>query len=404
MEAEIVVVRLEGVQVILVSILVLWLGIFLNRKVSVLNNYNIPVPVSGGLICSLAVTGLYVFAQVEVDFDLTTRDTLLIVFFSTVGLSAKFHRLVEGGRSLAILLVIAVFFLVFQNLIGTFVATSIGIHPAAGLIGGSISFAGGHGTAITWGQIFAERYGMVRAVDIGIACATFGLILGGLVGGPIAKRLISVHGLTAEPRAEAETPGAAHEEKAGPVTVHGIIDATFMIGLCVAVGATTHLWITELGFTLPGFLTAMFTGIVITNLVDLLKIKVAANATSLISDISLELFLAMSLMSMKLWTLASAAGPILVVLVLQVVLIVLFAYFVVFRLMGRDYDACCITVGFAGLGLGATPVGIANMNALTSKYGASPKAYLVVPLLGAFFIDIANAFVIQGLLSLPFYH
>ena len=403
MEAEITLVRLEGVQVLLVSILVLWLGIFLNRKVPVLSAYNIPVPVSGGLVCSLAVALLFLLAQVQIEFDLKLRDTLLIIFFSTVGLSAKFRRLLEGGKSLAILLVVAVFFLIFQNLAGTLVATSVGAHPAAGLIGGSISFAGGHGTAITWGKVFAEEYAMPRAIELGLACATFGLVLGGLVGGPIAKRLIAVYQLSGEPTAEAETPGASHEEKTGPVTVYGTIDALFVIGLCVAVGATTHLWVTELGFTLPGFLTAMFTGIIITNVVDLLKVKVDANAVSLISDLSLELFLAMSLMSMKLWTLASAAGPILVVLVLQVVLICLFAYFVVFRIMGRDYDACCITVGFAGLGLGATPVGIANMNALTSKYGASPKAYLVVPLLGAFFIDIANAFVIQGLLSLPFY-
>ena len=228
-------------------------------------------------------------------------------------------------------------------------------------------------------------------------------MLGGLVGGPIAKRLIAKYDLHGEPAQETETPGAPHGRKVGPVTVDDAIDAIFTIGVCVAVGATTHLWIETLGITLPGFLTAMFTGIVLTNVVDLLKIEVRVNAISLISDLSLQLFLAMSLMSMQLWTLASAIGPILVVLTLQVALMVAFAYFVVFPAMGRTYDACCITAGFAGLGLGATPVGIANMNALTEKYGASPTAYLVVPLPGAFFIDIANAAVIQSLLALPFY-
>ncbi len=403
MTPDMAIVRLEGVQVLLTSILVLWLGIFLNRKVRVLDAYNIPAPVSGGLACSITVALLFAFAQVRVEFDLQLRDTLLIVFFSTIGLSAKFKRLIEGGKALAILLVIAVFFLIFQNLAGTLVAWFVGVHPVAGLIAGSVSFAGGHGTAITWGQLFHEEYGLPAAGELGLACATFGLILGGLIGGPIGRRLIAAHGLRGEPAEAIETPGAPHEQKTGPVTVYGAIDAIFAIGLCVAVGATTHLWITELGITLPGFLTAMFTGIVITSLADLLRLDIKVNAISLISDLSLQLFLAMSLMSMQLWTLTAAAGPIAVVLILQVIVMALFAYLVIFPAMGRDYDACCITVGFAGLGLGATPVGIANMNALTGKYGASPKAYLVVPLLGAFFIDIANAGVIQGLLSLPFY-
>jgi ESS family glutamate:Na+ symporter len=300
------------------------------------------------------------------------------------------------------LLVAAVVFLVLQDVVGVLVALSFGADPAYGLMAGSISFAGGHGTSITWGSV-AQEQGLEGATVLGLACATIGLIAGGVVGGPIARDLINRNRLRGDIETEAHTTSPQNTESVGPVSLDGVLDALWLLAICIGLGHVGHGWLEEAGVTLPAFLPCMFVGIVLTNLMDVLRIKTSVSSIGLCSDISLQLFLAMSLMSMQLWTLATAIGPIAVVLVAQVLLMATFARFVIFRLAGGSYDAAVITAGFVGLGLGATPVGIANMRAVTSKFGASPTAFLVVPLIGAFFLDIANAIIIQGFISLPFF-
>jgi len=331
---------------------------------------------------------------------------LLLVFFSTIGLSANLRLLIEGGKLLAIILVVATIYLVIQNTIGIAVATLIEGHPAYGLLAGSVSFAGGHGTGITYGALFSEQYGLDATVEIAMACATFGLIFGGLVGGPVAKFLITKHNLKGDETAASETPHPQHESNGSFVNMDVIINATFVIAVCIGIGEHIHGLLKSNGITMPLYLPSLFVGIIITNLSDLLKIKRSdrfINAIGLWSDVSLTLFLSMSLMSMQILILSDAIRPLLLVLVLQVVVMAFFAYFIVFRIAGKDYDAAVITAGFAGLGLGATPVAMANMRAITTKYGASAKAFLIIPLLGAFFIDITNAFVIQFFMGLPFF-
>lgn len=376
------------------SILVLYLGFYLNRKIRFLSEFYIPPAVTGGLICSIIVAVIFVVADVEIQFDLAIRDLLLLVFFSTIGLSAKFRVLVDGGKALALLVLVAAVFLVFQNTTGVLLANMFGAHPGYGLMGGSISFAGGHGTSIAWGAE-AEAAGLTGAAAIGIAFATFGLIAGGLMGGPIAKRLIAKHDL----RGPAASPQEAAEEKRGEAGDAGelfnILTAILILALCVGLGSVVNRWLFAEGVLLPGFLTSMAVGIVITNLSDVLKFKMNAVTIEKFGEVSLNVFLSMSLMSMQLWALAGAVAPIMTVLLVQVLVITLFAAFVVFRLMGRDYDASVITGGFVGLGLGATPVAIANMDVVTSRFGPSPKAFLVVPLVGAFFIDLLNAATIK---------
>ena len=394
---------LEPVRVLSLSILVLWLGRFIEKKVPLLEEYNIPSAVSGWLFCSVVVALLASFGDVHVTFNLELRDTLLLVFFSTVGLSAKFSRLAAGGRALVVLLTITIFFLLAQNVGGVLVALAFGADARYGLLAGSISFAGGHGTAITWGTLMGQDGALPGAIDLGIACATFGLILGGLIGGPIAKRLMTRHDLSGDPSQESFVPGPEHESKHVPVTLDGMLTSLFMLAICIGSGATVNSFVTSQGLQVPGFLTAMGVGIVLTNAMDLLGREIAKDSVGLISDISLQLFLSMSLMSMQLLSLSNALGPLAVVMTVQVTIMGLFAYFLVFPLLGRDYDACVIASGFAGLGLGATPVGIANMHAVTSRFGASPKAFLVVPLVGAFFLDIANAGIIQTALSFPMF-
>jgi len=271
------------------------------------------------------------------------------------------------------------------------------------LLAGSIAFAGGHGSAISYGQLAADQ-GLPGAMELGLACATFGLIAGGLIGGPIARRLTTKYKLSGDAEKQAFLPGPEETSEAGPVTFNGMIDSIFVLAICIGAGAAVNEWYGQRSdMPLPGFLTAMFVGIVITNGLDIFKIELHKPSISLCSDVSLQLFLAMSLMSMQLWTLTGTLGPLLVILFVQIAVMAVFALYVVFPAMGRDYDAAVIAAGFSGLGLGATPVGIANMHAVTAKFGASQKAFLIVPLVGAFFLDIANATIIKAFLAAPIF-
>ena len=293
-----------------------------------------------------------------------------------------------------------VVFLVIQDLTGVLLMKALGEHPANGLFGGSISFAGGHGTAIAWGSV-AEEAGLTGAAAIGMACATFGLIAGGLIGGPVAERLIKKHGLSGPEPAEDAGPGESGIAKDLAPSVPVTLQALLLLGICLAAGDLVNRHLFARGVMLPGFLTAMMVGTLITNLADLRKRSIPSADIDRFGEICLQLFLAMSLMSMQLWTLAQGMGPILLVLTAQVLVITLFAVTIIFRLMGQDYDAAVIVGGSCGLGMGATPVGIANMQAVTEKYGMSRKAFLVVPLIGAFFIDLINALVIEMFAALP---
>ena len=391
METQVTLWQVEPVDVVILSILVQFFGMYVTKHVRFLRDFYIPPAVTGGLICSTIVALIYVYAGIEIRFDMQIRDLLLLVFFSTIGLSAKLHVLVAGGKALLVLVVIAAVFLLVQDATGVGLAVMLGVHPAYGLFGGSVSFAGGHGTAIAWGAE-AEAAGLVGAGAVGIAFATFGLIAGGVCGGPIARRLIQRHGLQATAHGEEDSrtePDEANVVEAG--SLFNILNAILILAICVAAGDLVNRLLFAEGVLLPGFLTSMFVGIVITNLVDVTRAQMNLVTIDKVGEVSLALFLSMSLMSMQLWTLADAAGPILIVLIVQVMVITVFATFITFRLMGRDYDAAVIASGFVGLGLGATPVAIANMNAVTSRFGPSPKAFLVVPLVGAFFIDIINA-------------
>jgi ESS family glutamate:Na+ symporter len=387
--------ELQPVHVLMLSIVVLYLGFYLNRRIRFLSEYYIPPAVTGGLVCSIVVAIIYGVADLEIAFDMRIRDVLLLVFFSTIGLSAKLRTLAAGGKALAILVAAAAVFLVLQNATGVLLATVFGAHPGYGLMGGSVSFAGGHGTSIAWGAE-VEAAGLEGAGAIGIAFATFGLIAGGLLGGPVARWLIQRHHL--EPAGTGMTVAAGRttgdgDSRAGEL--FNILTAIFVLAVCVALGDSVNRFLFEKGVLLPGFLTAMFVGIVITNLSDTLRVEIHPVTIDKFGEVALNLFLAMSLMSMQLWSLATAFGAILLVLMVQMLVITFVAVVVVFRAMGRDYDASVISAGFVGLGLGATPVAIANMDAVTTRFGPSPKAFLVVPLVGAFFIDILNAVVIK---------
>ena len=390
--------QLASREVIIVAVAVWFVGTFINNRIPLLKRYSIPVAVTGGVLFSIVVMVVRSAFDFTVSLNLELRDLLLLIFFTTIGLSARLRVLLDGGKALVILLIAASTLLVLQNLTGILSALAFGAHPAYGLFGGSVSLAGGHGTAIAWGAI-AEDAGLKGARELGLAFATFGLVAGGIVGGPISEYLIKRHGL--KPRGPARfISGTEVAPKAQPPLEHVLV-TIMLIAICVEAGAIVNKFFADQGITVPGFLTAMIIGIVIGNVCDTAKIKLNLIAIERGGEISLQLFLCMSLMSMQLWTVAQAIGPIVTILALQVTVITLFGVFVVFRAMGRDYDAAVIVGGFTGLGLGATPVGIANMTAVTSKHGPSQKAFLVIPLVGAFFIDIVNALIVKAFIALP---
>ncbi len=394
----------SGANIVALAVAVWFAGTFINKKIAFLERYSIPVAVTGGLLCSLIVTAIHFGFDITLNFDSRLRDLLLLTFFSTIGLSAKIRLLKEGGRALVLLLAAAAVLLILQNSTGVLLATVFGAHPGYGLFGGSVSLAGGHGTAIAWGGV-AQEAGLEGAEAVGIAFATFGLIAGGLIGGPIGERLIHKYGLVNanQPDAAGATAGAATQGKPPRLPpLSSALGMLLMLAICIEAGDLVNQFLFSQGVTLPGFLTAMLIGIVIANVADIFGIKLDEVTRERAGEISLQLFLAMSLMSMQLWVLAGAVGKILLVLFAQMTVITFFAVWIVFRLMGRNYDAAVIVAGFAGLGMGATPVGIANMNAVTSKYGPSPKAFLVIPLVGAFFLDLVNAIVIKFFLGMPF--
>jgi ESS family glutamate:Na+ symporter len=392
------------VDTLIIAIGVLALGGFITRRVPPLQRYAIPRAVTGGLIASLVVLLVIRLGGPAIEFDLQLRDIFLLAFFSTIGLNAKISRLKAGGKTLGMLVLLAAVFLVLQDVVGVALTWAMGVHPGYGLMAGSVSFAGGHGTAIAWGTT-AEAAGLVNAAGIGVAFATFGLVAGGLIGGPLGEWLVKRHDLAPARRGAPDAMMDEEEDAPAlePVTTRRILGVILVMAVCVSLGDVVNRFLFGAGVKLPGFLTAMMVGIVITNLADARGKPLRQGDYDKVGQVSLQLFLAMSLMSLDLNALAENIAGLLVFLLAQVALMLVFALFVVFRLLGRDYDAAVITSGFAGLGLGATPVAIANMDALTLKHGPSFKAFLVIPLVGAFFIDILNAITIKAFIALPFF-
>jgi ESS family glutamate:Na+ symporter len=387
------------------GILVLFVGKRLNTAIGFLREFSIPEPVTGGLLVSLIATLVYGVSGVALDFELGARDTLLVYFFTTIGINASVRDLLAGGKPLAILLVIAIAYMFLQNVIGVSLAGLLELPAAVGLLGGTISLIGGHGTAIAWAPRISEAHGVANALEIGLACATFGLILASLMGGPIARFLIARYRLRPAV-AEAPDVGVAEDTvKAGGDAVD-FLDAILAIHICILIGAGLNAGAAKLGLELPLFVTCLLAGILMTNAVPRTYPRISGKqwptrtpAMAVIADIALGTFLAMSLMSLKLWTLIDMAGPLVTLLAVQFAVAVLVDLFIVFPAMGRTYDAAVVAAGFGGIALGSTPTAMANMSAVTIRYGASHLAFIIVPLVCAFFIDLANALLIPAFLA-----
>lgn len=391
------ILKIQTFLAITIGIIVLFIGRRLNDAIPFLRNLSIPEPVTGGLLFSVLFGIVYVASGIAIEFDLKARDFLLVYFFTTIGINASIKDLIAGGKPLVILLVITLGYMVLQNLTGISVASLFNQPPQVGLLGGTVSLIGGHGTAIAWAPRISENYNIANAMEIGIACATFGLILASIMGGPIAKFLITRYDLKPAKR-EAVDVGVSTEQQAANIGYLDFLDAILAIHVCIIVGIFMNIGLEKAGLQLPLFVTCLFAGILITNTVPKKFPRITGTswpnrkpAVALIADLSLGTFLAMSLMSMQLWTLVDLAGPIIAILAAQLVVAVAVNLFVVFPAMGRNYDAAVISAGFGGISLGSTPTAMANMSAVSKQYGASHLAFIIVPLVCAFFIDIANA-------------
>ncbi|AIG26453.1 sodium/glutamate symporter [Brevibacillus laterosporus] len=377
---------LNQVNTIFLAVALLVVGSYLVKKAGFLQKFYIPAPVVGGLLFAIIATTVKAMGLLEITLDTSLQSLFMLTFFTTVGLGASFKLIKLGGKLLVIYWIACGFLALAQNVIGVSLASLFGIHPLIGMMAGSVSMEGGHGAAGAFGQTL-EDMGIQSALAIGIAAATFGLVAGGLVGGPTVKYLISKYDLKpTEIEDEIETV----EEKAQPITTNSFFIQVLLITFCMAVGTYLgELFTSATGFVLPSYVGAMFVAVIARNIVDKWNPNaIDMKSINLISDVTLGIFLSMALMSIKLWEVADLALPMLLIVFVQVVFIVLFGIFILFRLLGKNYDAAVMVAGFTGHGLGATPNAMANMAAVTERFGPSRKAYLVVPVVGAFLIDV----------------
>ncbi|MCE0779631.1 sodium/glutamate symporter [Pseudomonas sp. NMI542_15] len=384
--------------------LVLLLGRGLVARIGFLRAYNIPEPVAGGLVVALALLALRSF-DVQVQFDTSLQTPLMLAFFAAIGLSADFASLKKGGRVVAVFLLVVTGLLLVQNAMGIALATALGLDPLLGLLAGSITLSGGHGTGAAWGATFTEKFGVASASELAMASATFGLVLGGLIGGPVARLLIK---RVKTQGVEEEVPhlpkGFEQPNKERLITSFSFIETLALIAVSLLAGTLLNGVLRGTAFELPTFVCVLFVGVLLRNGLSAFGFyRVFEREVSVLGNVSLSLFLAIALMSLKLWDLAALALPFFALLAAQTLVMALFAIFVTFRVMGRNYDAAVLAAGHCGFGLGATPTAIANMQAVTQRYGASHIAFLVVPMVGAFFIDIINVIVIKLYLALPLF-
>ncbi|MFA7669561.1 MAG: sodium/glutamate symporter [Burkholderiaceae bacterium] len=400
-------ISLTAVDSLLLACLVLLIGRLLTSRVGFLARYSIPDPVVGGLLCALGVFALTEVAGLSIEMDTDIRSIFLLVFFSCIGLTADLRLLKRGGPRLIVFVLVVAPFLFLQNIVGLGMAWLLDMHPLMGLLAGSITMTGGHGTGAAYAVGFAELNNIQDVMALAMMSATIGLVMGGVVGGPVAEWLLR--------RYKVRTPGAAAQEGQGvradeaavaappaPLDTTAFIGALAAVFVCLAVGELLAILFADVPVNIPDFLWCLMTGIVIRNVGPLIRAAPDDRASDILGNISLSLFLAMSMMTIDLASAMLIAGPLVLILLVQTVVCMLYAAWVVFRVMRKDYEAVVISAAFCGFGLGTTATAIANMQALARRHGHAPEAFIVVPITGAFLVDIMNVMTLTVFISLPF--
>lgn len=401
--------NLDMIQFLAFATVILLLGQFLRKRIHVLEKYCIPAPVIGGLLFAILALVLRQTGTLAFVFNNTLQSVLMTAFFTTVGFTASFRVLKKGGAKVFLFLMIAVILVVIQNILGVSLAKVFGLNELIGLATGSTPMTGGHGTSGAFAPLFEDR-GAIGAMSVAMAAATFGLVMGSMIGGPIAKRLIEKHNLKPDNLQGAapdyidypqmhEDPEFMEQPIEEQLVPKTITSATIQIILAMGIGTIISAFLGQF-LTFPSYIGAMFAAAIMRNLSDYGKTwKTPEVEIEMIGGIALSLFLAMALSSLRLWELAQLAVPMVAMLLAQTLVMILFAYFVTFNVMGRDFNAAVIAGGHCGFGMGATPNAIANMQAITGRFGPSPIAFFILPLVGSLFIDFFNAAIITTFMN-----
>lgn len=389
-------IQLNSYLTLAVATIALILGVFLVRKLGFLRNNHIPEAVVGGFVISIFLLILNRITGISFGFDGDLQSMLMIVFFTSIGLSADFSRLIQGGKPLVIFIIAVSGLIIIQNIVGMSLAIALDQNPFYGLIAGSITLTGGHGNGAAWGAVLSEKYGLEGAVELAMACATFGLVFGGLLGGPVARHLLKKIHKDKDPKPYKVQEAFEEPTAERSMNTASITETVGMLAISISVGTYVDILTKESILQMPTFVWCLFMGVLLRNgVTHILRRTVHDQTIDVLGNVALSFFLAMALMSLKLAQLASLALPILMIIAVQVLVMALFAIFVTFKIMGRNYDAIVMSAGHCGFGLGATPTAIANMQAVTKAYGPSHKAFLIVPMVGAFFVDISNSALIK---------
>lgn len=392
-------IQLDMYQTLAVAVLVLLLGNYLKKKIYFLQKFCIPAPVIGGLIFAIMTCICYVTGIAEFSFDDTLREVCMVFFFTSVGFQANLKVLKSGGKSLIVFLGLVIALIILQNLTAVGLAKLLNLNPLIGMCTGSIPMVGGHGTAGAFGPVL-EDLNIKGATTICTAAATFGLISGSLIGGPLGKRLIEKHSLP-NTAANDDDSLLVEDEKKHERHTNMYADAVFQLILAIGVGTIFTMLLTKTGLTFPIYIGAMLAAALMRNICEYTGIAtIHMGEINDLGGISLSLFLGMAMITLRLWELASLALPLFILLAAQVLLIIIFTYVIEFNIMGRDYDAAILVSGTCGFGTGATPNAMANMQAVCDQYVPSIKAYLLIPLVGSLFADFLNSLVITFFINL----
>ncbi|MCX7695032.1 MAG: sodium/glutamate symporter [Caloramator sp.] len=383
--------KLDMIQTVGLAVVVYYLGVFIRSKVKVLEKFCIPAPVVGGLLFAIVNLILRENGILKLTLDTTLQKPFMLVFFTTIGLTASLKLLKKGGLAVLVFFLCTVVLVLLQDTLGVLVAKAVGANPLLGLIAGSVTMVGGHGTGAAFGELFEKSYGFNGAVTAAMAAATFGLVMGSLIGGPIARKLIVKNNLKSHASDYLDEVAISNDV----VSYEEMFRTFTVIIISMSLGAVLELWFKSKNITLPSYINAMIIAAIILNIGESTgKYHINQKCADILGSIGLNVFLSMALIGLKLWELKEVAGPMLAILIVQTILMILFAYFVVFNLNGKDYDAAVMSSGICGFGMGATPNAMANMTAICEKYGAAPKAFFVVPIVGAFLIDFTNSIII----------
>lgn len=385
--------NLDLMQSFAVAMVVYFLGVWMKKKISVLERFCIPAPVAGGFVFAILHLIVRQTMNFSLGIDTTFQSPFMMVFFTTIGLTASIELIKKGGLGVIIFWVLASILCVFQDAIGLALAKVMGASPLLGLICGSITMTGGHGTGAAFAPKFAEM-GLDGANVAAMAAATFGLVSGSIIGGPIGATLIRKNNLKSK-AAEYTNQEVTLESEKEEINVDEVLKTLTIILISIAIGAVVSIPVKKAGITLPAYVTAMIVASILLNVGESTKMwHVNQKASSFLGTLSLNVFLSFALTGMQLWQLAEVAGPMMVILVAEVVFMALFAYFVTFKVMGSDFDAATIAAGHCGFGLGATPNGVANMTSVQEEFGPAPRAFFILPIVGAFLIDFTNSLII----------